>query len=158
VVDDFDYPTDAYMPGVFGFYRVDQPSRLQEHIWHETSAKTPANAWVATAAVIFPQFYVHSFYGYEDAVPFAQVKIYDLDHTDPTKPASLLQAFVTGQDGVSRYTREIYPTDQGLTDGRFQNNKLVPIPLQVINLNLKQAYNKEWIGFATTGIQLSSLT
>ena len=142
VVNDFNYPTDAYMPGVFGFYRVASLADFKKIFGNETSAKTPANAWVATAAVIFPQFYVHSFYGYEDAVPFAQVKIYDLDHTDPTKPASLLQAFVTGDDGVSRYTREIYPTDQGLTDGTFENNKLVPIPLQVINLNLKQVYNE----------------
>lgn len=143
VVDDFDYPAvDVYMPGVFGFYRVTSLADFKAEFGAETADKTPANAWVATAAVIFPRFYVHSFYDYEDAVPFAQVKIYDLDHTNPTKSESLLQAFVTGEDGYSRYTREIYPTEQGLTDGVFENNPIVPIPLQVINLKLKQAYNE----------------
>ncbi|MEM4466367.1 MAG: hypothetical protein QXH49_02760, partial [Nitrososphaerota archaeon] len=146
VENSFDYPTDNYMPGPFGFLRILDPAGLKwfaEEFGAETTAKTPANAWVATAAVIFPEFYVHSFYDSKDAVPFAQVKIYDLDHTDPKTRASLIQAFVTGEDGHSRYTREIYPKEEGLKDGAFENNKIVPIPLQVINLNLKQAYNKE---------------
>ncbi|MCL7389970.1 MAG: hypothetical protein LZ173_08610, partial [Thaumarchaeota archaeon] len=141
VVDDFTYPEDTYMPGVFGFYRVTSLADFKATFGAETTAKTPANAWVATAAIIFPEFIVHSFYDAADAVPLAQVKIYDLDHTDPTKPASLLQSFVTGGDGYSRYTREVYPVDQGLTGGVFENNRIVPIPLQVVDLKLKQAYN-----------------
>ncbi|MEM2188938.1 MAG: hypothetical protein QXG35_06365, partial [Nitrososphaerota archaeon] len=93
VFDDFNYPTDTYMPGPFGFLRILDPTGLKwfaEEFGAETTAKTPANAWVATAAVIFPEFYVHSFYDYDDAVPFAQVKIYDLDHTDPKTRASLI--------------------------------------------------------------------
>ncbi|MEM4834419.1 MAG: hypothetical protein QXT57_04780, partial [Thermosphaera sp.] len=147
VVNSFNYPaTDTYMPGPFGFLRITDSAGLKwfaEEFGAETTAKTPANAWVATAAVIFPEFYVHSFYDRGDAVPFAQVKIYDLDHTDPKTRASLIQAFVTGEDGYSRYTREIYPKEEGLKDGAFENNKIVPIPLQVINLNLKQAYNEK---------------
>jgi hypothetical protein len=33
VVDDFTYPVDTYMPGVFGFYRVSKLSGLQSHVW-----------------------------------------------------------------------------------------------------------------------------
>ncbi|MCS7133043.1 MAG: hypothetical protein NZ918_04940, partial [Aigarchaeota archaeon] len=107
----------------------------------ETAAGTPSNAWVARAAKIFKLFHVHSWYGVKDNVSFAQIKVFDLDHTDPASEASLIQAAVTGEDGQSRYTREIYPTSAGLTDGRFENNKLVPIPLQIFNLNNKTVFH-----------------
>jgi len=109
----------------------------------------PENAWVARAAKIFKVFHVHSWYSVKDNLSFAQIKIYDLDHTDPTSEASLIQAAVTGEDGQSRYTREIYPPEEGLTDGKFENNKLVPIPLQIFNLNNQTVFHG---GFnATTG-------
>ncbi|HDJ66365.1 MAG TPA: hypothetical protein ENF33_01430, partial [Nitrososphaeria archaeon] len=71
---------------------------------NETAEGTPVNAWVAKAAKIFKLFHVHSWYGVKDNLSFAQIKIYDLDHTDPTSEASLIQAAVTGEDGQSRYT------------------------------------------------------
>jgi len=109
----------------------------------------PEKAWVARAAKIFKVFHVHSWYSVKDNLSFAQIKIYDLDHTDPTSEASLIQAAVTGEDGQSRYTREIYPPEEGLTDGKFENNKLVPIPLQIFNLNNQTVFHG---GFnATTG-------
>ncbi|MEM2182505.1 MAG: hypothetical protein QXK84_07440, partial [Nitrososphaerota archaeon] len=101
----------------------------------------PENAWVARAAKIFKLFHVHSWYYVKDNLSFAQIKIYDLDHTDPTSEASLIQAAVTGEDGQSRYTREIYPPEEGLKDGRFENNKLVPIPLQIFNINNKTVFH-----------------
>ncbi|MEM3865754.1 MAG: hypothetical protein QW724_08210, partial [Nitrososphaerota archaeon] len=101
----------------------------------------PENAWVARAAKIFKLFHVHSWYDVKDNLSFAQIKIYDLDHTDPTSEASLIQAAVTGQDGQSRYTREIYPPEEGLKDGKFENNKLVPIPLQIFNINNKTVFH-----------------
>ncbi|MEM4005348.1 MAG: hypothetical protein QXM43_06915, partial [Desulfurococcaceae archaeon] len=57
----------------------------------------PENAWVAHAAKIFKLFHVHSWYDVKDNLSFAQIKIYDLDHTDPTSEASLIQAAVTGE-------------------------------------------------------------
>ncbi|RLI38327.1 hypothetical protein DRO64_11780, partial [Candidatus Bathyarchaeota archaeon] len=108
---------------------------------NETAEGTPVNAWVAKAAKIFKLFHVHAWYDVTDVVPFAQIKIYDLDHTDPTSEASLIQAAITGEDGQSRYTREIYPPEEGLADGRFENNKLVPIPLQIFNLNNETVYH-----------------
>ncbi|MEM2216036.1 MAG: hypothetical protein QXP57_05655, partial [Nitrososphaerota archaeon] len=101
----------------------------------------PENAWVARAAKIFKLFHVHSWYDVKDNLSFAQIKIYDLDHTDPTSEASLIQAAVTGEDGQSRYTREIYPPEEGLKDGKFENNKLVPIPLQIFNINNKTVFH-----------------
>ena len=101
----------------------------------------PENAWVARAAKIFKVFHVHSWYDVKDNLSFAQIKIYDLDHTDPTSEASLIQAAITGEDGQSRYTREIYPPEEGLTGGKFENNKLVPIPLQIFNLNNQTVFH-----------------
>ncbi|RLG03214.1 MAG: hypothetical protein DRN60_01855, partial [Thaumarchaeota archaeon] len=108
---------------------------------NETAEGTPVNAWVAKAAKIFKLFHVHSWYAFKDNLSFAQIKIYDLDHTDPTSEASLIQAAVTGEDGQSRYTREIYPAEEGLADGKFENNKLVPIPLQIFNLNNQTVFH-----------------
>ncbi|RLG07412.1 MAG: hypothetical protein DRN68_05415, partial [Thaumarchaeota archaeon] len=108
---------------------------------NETAEGHPVNAWVARAAKMFKVFHVHSWYSTKDNLSFAQVKIYDLDHTDPTSEASLIQACVTAEDGQCRYTREIYPPKEGQTDGKFQDNKLVPIPLQIFNLENHTVYH-----------------
>ena len=108
---------------------------------NETEDGLPVNAWVAQTAKIFKLFHVHSWYSVKDDLSFAQIKIYDLDHTSPTSEASLIQAAVTGEDGQSRYTREIYPPEEGLDDGRFENNPFVPIPLQIFNLNNKTVFH-----------------
>jgi len=72
-----------------------------------------------------------------------------LDHTDPTTEASLIQAAVTGEDGQSRYTREIYPLD-ALEYRKFWNNHLVPIPLQIFNIYNQTVFHG---GFnATSGV------
>ena len=114
---------------------------FSEAFGRENQAKTPLNAWIAKAAIIFMIYQVHSWYDVKDNLSFAQIKIYDLDHTDPTSEASLIQAAVTGEDGQSRYTREIYPPEEGLKDGKFENNKLVPIPLQIFNINNKTVFH-----------------
>ncbi|RLF13339.1 MAG: hypothetical protein DRN06_08825, partial [Thermoprotei archaeon] len=105
------------------------------------SYKNETLAWVARAAKLFKVFHVHSWYSIKDNLSFAQVKIYDLDHTDPTSEASLIQACVTAEDGQCRYTREIYPPEEGQTDGKFQDNNLVPIPLQIFNLENQTVYH-----------------
>ncbi|MEM1558368.1 MAG: hypothetical protein QXG12_07235, partial [Thermoproteota archaeon] len=107
---------------------------------NETSAGTPVNAWVARAAKMFKVFHVHSWYNIKDNLSFAQIKIYDLDNTDPAKESSLIQAAVTGEDGQSRYTREIYPSD-ALEYRKFWDNHLVPIPLQIFNLKNNTVYH-----------------
>jgi hypothetical protein len=92
------------------------------------------NAWVARAAYIFKLFHEHTWYGTDDVLTYATIFIYDTDHTPANSERSLLQAAITGDDGQSRYTREIYPAKEGLgPNGRFRNNRLVPIPLQTIN-------------------------
>ncbi|MEM2495911.1 MAG: hypothetical protein QW048_03515, partial [Nitrososphaerota archaeon] len=100
----------------------------------------PVNAWIARAAKMFKVFHVHSWYDVKDALSFAQIKIYDLDHTSATSEASLIQAAVTGEDGQSRYTREIYPSN-ALEYRKFWDNHLVPIPLQIFNLNNNTVYH-----------------
>ncbi|MEM4007466.1 MAG: hypothetical protein QXT92_07400, partial [Nitrososphaerota archaeon] len=100
----------------------------------------PVNAWIARAAKMFKVFHVHSWYNIKDNLSFAQIKIYDLDHTDPASEASLIQAAVTGEDGQSRYTREIYPSN-ALEYRKFWDNHLVPIPLQIFNLNNNTVYH-----------------
>jgi hypothetical protein len=100
---------------------------------------SPATAWVARAAYIFKLFHEHTWYGTDDVLTYATIFIYDTDHTPANSERSLLQAAITGSDGQSRYTREIYPRAQGLgPNGKFRDNKLVPIPLQTINLNTKE--------------------
>jgi hypothetical protein len=99
----------------------------------------PRNASVAHAAYIFKLFHEHTWYGTDDVLTYATIFIYDTDHTPANSERSLLQAAITGPDGQSRYTREIYPRAQGLgPNGKFRDNKLVPIPLQTINLNTKE--------------------
>lgn len=51
----------------------------------------PVNAWIARAAKMFKVFHVHSWYNVKDNLSFAQIKIYNLDYTDPTSEASLIQ-------------------------------------------------------------------
>jgi hypothetical protein len=99
------------------------------------------NAWVARAAYIFKLFREHTWYGTDDVLTYATIFIYDTDHTPANSERSLLQAAITGSDGQSRYTREIYPRAQGLgPNGKFRDNKLVPIPLQSINLAAKTPF------------------
>jgi hypothetical protein len=102
---------------------------------------SPATAWVARAAYIFKLFLEHTWYGTDDVLTYATIFIYDTDHTPANSERSLLQAAITGSDGQSRYTREIYPRAQGLgPNGKFRDNKLVPIPLQSINLAAKTPF------------------
>jgi hypothetical protein len=100
---------------------------------------TAANAWVARAAYIFKLFHEHTWYSTSDTLTYATIFIHDTDHTPANSPASLIQAAITGNDGQSRYTREIYPTKEGKGEfdaepGKFADNRLVPIPLQTIRL------------------------
>jgi hypothetical protein len=98
-----------------------------------TSARR-GRAWVAHAAYIFKLFHEHTWYGVDDKLTYATIFIYDTDHTAADSPQSLIQAAITADDGQSRYTREIYPKAQGLgPNGKFRDNRLVPIPLQTIN-------------------------
>jgi hypothetical protein len=83
------------------------------------------------------------------------VFIYDLDHTPANSVHSLLQAAITGSDGQSRYTREIYPTSVGVGTGRFAQNKFVPIPLQIMNLRNGTAFHGG-IGAPTTSIRVGA--
>jgi hypothetical protein len=102
---------------------------------------SPATAWVARAAYIFKLFLEHTWYGTDDVLTYATIFIYDTDHTPANSERSLIQAAITGPDGQSRYTREIYPRAQGLgPNGKFRDNKLVPIPLQSINLAAKTPF------------------
>jgi hypothetical protein len=101
-------------------------------ITFQSNHRDPRNAWVARAAYIFMLFHEHTWYDVKDNLTYSIIFIYDVDHTPADSPRSLLQAAITGNDGQSRYTREIYPREQGST-GRFRDNKLVPIPLQTIN-------------------------
>jgi hypothetical protein len=101
---------------------------------------SPANAWVARASYIFKVFHEHTWYGTDDVLTYAIIFIYDVDHTPANSERSLLQAAITGSDGQSRYTKDIYPAKQGLGGGRYAENRLVPIPLQAINLGAKQAF------------------
>ncbi|MCD6312576.1 MAG: hypothetical protein J7L79_02030, partial [Thaumarchaeota archaeon] len=107
---------------------------------NETDSGTPVNAWIARAAKMFKVFHVHSWYDIKDNLSFAQVKIYDLDHTDADSEESLIQACVTAVDGQCRYTREIYPAD-ALDYRDYWENNLVPIPLQIFNLENKTVYH-----------------
>jgi hypothetical protein len=102
--------------------------------WFAAAHSDPRNASVAHAAYIFKLFHEHTWYGVNDVLTYATIFIYDTDHTAADSTQSLIQAAITGDDGQSRYTREIYPRSQGLgPSGRFRDNRLVPIPLQTIN-------------------------
>jgi hypothetical protein len=107
---------------------------------------TPGRAWVARAAYMFKVFHEHTWYGVNDVLTYATIFIYDTDHTPADSERSLIQAAVTGSDGQSRYTREIYPAYQGRGEfdsspGRYADNRLVPIPLQILNLNNRTAFH-----------------
>jgi len=92
--------------------------------------------------VIFKPFHVHTWYSVLDNLSYAQIKIYDLNHTAATSSASLLRAVVTKGDGSGnslydpRTTGEMYP----VYGDRWKDNELVPIPLQAINI---QSYAKK---------------
>jgi hypothetical protein len=101
---------------------------------------SPTNAWVARASYIFKVFHEHTWYGTDDVLTYAIIFIYDVDHTPPNSEKSLLQAAITGSDGQSRYTKDIYPARHGLGGGRYAENRLVPIPLQAIKLNTRQVF------------------
>jgi len=134
----FDWDVDA----PFGAGPVDVVAPKNPATWgvdFEKDHNDPRRAWVARAAYIFKLFHEHTWYGTDDVLTYATIFIYDTDHTPANSERSLLQAAITGSDGQSRYTREIYPRAQGLgPNGKFRDNKLVPIPLQTINLNTKE--------------------
>jgi hypothetical protein len=107
--------------------------------WFAAAHSDPRNASVAHAAYIFKLFHEHTWYSTSDNLTYATIFIHDTDHTQADSPDSLIQAAITGNDGQSRYTREIYPTKEGKGEfddvrGRFADNRLVPIPLQTIRL------------------------
>ncbi|MEM4354357.1 MAG: hypothetical protein QW470_06370, partial [Candidatus Caldarchaeum sp.] len=120
--------------------------RGMDPAWFAGNFSTPANAWVARAAYIFKVFHEHTWYGADDVLTYATIFIYDVDHTAADSPQSLIQAAITGRDGQSRYTREIYPASVGrgefdVSPGRFADNRLVPIPLQTLNLANRTAFH-----------------
>jgi hypothetical protein len=107
--------------------------------WFAAAHSDPRNASVAHAAYIFKLFHEHTWYSTSDNLTYATIFIHDTDHTQADSPDSLIQAAITGDDGQSRYTREIYPTKEGKGEfdaepGKFADNRLVPIPLQTIRL------------------------
>ncbi len=133
---DFDWDIDA----PFGSGPVDIVQYDSGPVTFKINHEDARNAWVARAAYIFKVFHEHTWYSVNDVLTYAIITIYDVDHTAASSPHSLLQAAITGSDGQSRYTREIYPASQGVGSGRFADNKLVPIPLQVINLGAKRPF------------------
>jgi hypothetical protein len=107
--------------------------------WFAAAHSDPRNASVAHAAYIFKLFHEHTWYSTSDTLTYATIFVHDTDHTPADSPDSLIQAAITGNDGQSRYTREIYPTKEGKGEfdavrGKFADNRLVPIPLQTIRL------------------------
>ncbi|MEM3964951.1 MAG: hypothetical protein QW584_04420, partial [Thermofilaceae archaeon] len=60
---------------------------------------TPETAFLANASVAFKRFHVHTWYGLKDNLSYAQVKIYDINHTAASDSESLLRAFITKGDG-----------------------------------------------------------
>ncbi|MEM4765936.1 MAG: hypothetical protein QXE85_02550, partial [Nitrososphaerota archaeon] len=106
------------------------------------SFSKPENALLAKAAVAFKRFHVHTWYDLKDNLSYAQVKIYDINHTAASDSKSLLRAFITKGDGSgnSLYdpaaTGELYPADSKT----IKDNEWVPIPLQVMRLNRTDPY------------------
>ena len=140
---DFDWNN----PAVYGSGPVDVVSYATGPITFQVNHNDQyaRNAWVARAAYIFKLFHEHTWYATYDNLTYATIFIYDTDHTPAGSTQSLIQAAITGPDGQSRYTREIYPASQGRGEfdsspGKFADNRLVPIPLQTINLALKRAF------------------
>ncbi|MDJ0270726.1 MAG: carboxypeptidase-like regulatory domain-containing protein [Aigarchaeota archaeon] len=121
--------------------------------WFAGNFSKPVDAWIARTAYLFKVFHVHSWYNVKDNVTYAQIFVYDNDHTSGGSPDSTLVAVTTRSDGQARYTREVYPT-AALDYLGFNDNKLVPIPLQTINLNNRTAYHGGIIdpNARTTGI------
>ena len=93
-----------------------------------------SSALTAEAAVVFREFNVHTWYNSRDKLAYAQLKIYDINHTAGDSADSLLRAVVTGEDGYTVYdpaeTGELYTVG----DNPFEDNHYVPIPLQVMHL------------------------
>jgi hypothetical protein len=120
----------ALSPGQFADAFKDDPN-------NPNRART---AWVANASVIFTPFHVHTWYSVKDNLSYAQVKIYEMNVTTGTQ--SLIRAFVTKGDGSGyslydpRTTNEMYP----VWGDRYEDNDLVPIPLQAINLTVRRPY------------------
>jgi hypothetical protein len=142
---DFNLPRAGYKSGPVDFLD-NATGRGYDPKWFAGNFSTPGRAWVARAAYMFKVFHEHTWYGVKDNLTYATIFIYDTDHTPADSTTSLIQAAVTGSDGQSRYTREIYPAYQGRGEfdsepGRYANNRLVPIPLQILNLNNRTAFH-----------------
>ncbi|MEM2746696.1 MAG: hypothetical protein QXK69_09305, partial [Candidatus Caldarchaeum sp.] len=132
---DFDWDLDA----VNGSGPVDAVAYDSGPVTFSINHNDPRNAWVARAAYIFKLFHEHTWYATYDNLTYATIFIYDTDHTEAGSTQSLIQAAITGPDGQSRYTREIYPASAGRGEfdsrpGKFADNRLVPIPLQTIKV------------------------
>jgi hypothetical protein len=142
---DFNLPRAGYKSGPVDFLD-NATGRGYDPKWFAGNFSTPGRAWVARAAYMFKVFHEHTWYGVKDNLTYATIFIYDTDHTPADSERSLIQAAVTGSDGQSRYTREIYPAYQGRGEfdsrpGRYADNRLVPIPLQILNLNNRTAFH-----------------
>jgi hypothetical protein len=124
--------------------------------WFAGNFSDPRNAWVAHAAKIFKVFHEHTWYSIKDNLSYAMVFIYDLDHTPAGSESSLLEACITSGtgDGQCRYNREIYPP-QALNYRGFQDNTLVPIPLQIMNLRNQTPFHGG-IGAPETDIRIGA--
>ncbi|MEM4305734.1 MAG: hypothetical protein QXD61_07145 [Candidatus Caldarchaeum sp.] len=131
---------DWNIPAVYGSGPVDAVTYASGVFSFQRNHDVPGRAWVARAAYIFKLFHEHTWYGTDDVLTYATIFIYDVDHTSATSTQSLIQAAITGDDGQSRYTREIYPRSAGVGTGKFAQNRLVPIPLQSINLRAKTPF------------------
>ncbi|BAJ50413.1 hypothetical protein CSUB_C0553 [Candidatus Caldarchaeum subterraneum] len=119
---------------------VDNVNYASGPITFQINHNDPQRAWLARAAYIFKLFHEHTWYATNDVLTYATIFIYDTDHTDASSTQSLIQAAITGDDGQSRYTREIYPRSAGVGSGKFAQNRLVPIPLQSINLGTREPF------------------
>ncbi|MEM0384510.1 MAG: hypothetical protein QXV27_06670, partial [Candidatus Caldarchaeum sp.] len=124
---------------VYGSGPVDAVAYDSGPVTFSVNHNNPRNAWVARAAYIFKLFHEHTWYATYDNLTYATIFIYDTDHTAAGSTQSLIQAAITGPDGQSRYTREIYPASAGRGEfdsrpGKFADNRLVPIPLQTIKV------------------------
>ncbi|MEM4227960.1 MAG: hypothetical protein QW793_07285, partial [Candidatus Caldarchaeum sp.] len=151
---DFNLPRAGYKSGPVDF--LDNATGTgYDPKWFAGNFSTPGRAWVARAAYMFKVFHEHTWYGVKDNLTYATIFIYDTDHTDASSTQSLIQAAITGNDGQSRYTREIYPRSAGVGTGKFAQNRLVPIPLQILNLQNRTAFHGG-IGAPTSNIPVGA--